>query len=92
MNLFFLIFKKWIDLRRLLVLKQVPRFHSLTLMKRNLSSQNLGSEEKRTKMAIVLTENERELCQLLRNVVQERNLKSTMRIAGGWVRDKVILL
>jgi len=43
-------------------------------------------------MAIVLTENERELCQLLRNVVQERNLKSTMRIAGGWVRDKVILL
>eukprot|EP00968_Pinguiococcus_pyrenoidosus_P005171 scaffold334_cov241-Pinguiococcus_pyrenoidosus.AAC.34 len=36
-----------------------------------------------------LTPPEERMVTLLQRVVEERNLKSTLRIAGGWVRDKV---
>lgn len=38
---------------------------------------------------IVLTAKERELFQLLREVLEKKNLRTTLRVAGGWVRDKV---
>jgi len=37
----------------------------------------------------LLTENEKSLFDLLKSYVQEEGLKSTLRVAGGWVRDKV---
>eukprot|EP00547_Thalassionema_nitzschioides_P001569 CAMPEP_0194209746 /NCGR_PEP_ID=MMETSP0156-20130528/7760_1 /TAXON_ID=33649 /ORGANISM="Thalassionema nitzschioides, Strain L26-B" /LENGTH=662 /DNA_ID=CAMNT_0038936961 /DNA_START=341 /DNA_END=2329 /DNA_ORIENTATION=+ len=37
-----------------------------------------------------LTEEEQELFDLLREVVIETKLKSTLRVAGGWVRDKLL--
>ena len=37
-----------------------------------------------------LTAKEEELFSMLDNVVQERGLNSTLRIAGGWVRDKLL--
>jgi len=38
------------------------------------------------------TDNERQIVDLLKRVVRERNLNTTLRISGGWVRDKVCLL
>jgi len=37
-----------------------------------------------------LSREEEELFDLLREVVQESKLKSTLRVAGGWVRDKLL--
>jgi len=37
-----------------------------------------------------LTPPEERMVTLLQRVVEERNLKSTLRIAGGWVRDKLL--
>eukprot|EP01119_Soliformovum_irregulare_P023646 TRINITY_DN8303_c0_g1_i1.p1 TRINITY_DN8303_c0_g1~~TRINITY_DN8303_c0_g1_i1.p1 ORF type:complete len:552 (+),score=178.47 TRINITY_DN8303_c0_g1_i1:11-1666(+) len=39
---------------------------------------------------ITLTPKEQEVIQLLRNVVEQTNCGSTLRIAGGWVRDKLL--
>jgi tRNA nucleotidyltransferase/poly(A) polymerase len=39
---------------------------------------------------ISLTEKEEELFTLLLNVVKNSNLNTTLRVAGGWVRDKLI--
>jgi hypothetical protein len=38
---------------------------------------------------VQLTETEARICALLTRVVAERQLDTTLRIAGGWVRDKV---
>jgi len=37
-----------------------------------------------------LTEEEQELFELLRSVTKECGMKSTLRVAGGWVRDKIL--
>ena len=39
---------------------------------------------------IDLTEEEEELFDLLRTVTTECGMKSTLRVAGGWVRDKIL--
>ncbi len=39
---------------------------------------------------IDLTEEEQELFDLLRTVTTECGMKSTLRVAGGWVRDKIL--
>lgn len=38
---------------------------------------------------IVLNQKEQELFGLLREVLHKNNLNTTLRVAGGWVRDKV---
>lgn len=40
--------------------------------------------------SIQLTDEERELFQLLRRVRKETNLSTTLRVAGGWIRDKLL--
>mmetsp|Transcript_20091 Transcript_20091/g.42033 ORF Transcript_20091/g.42033 Transcript_20091/m.42033 type:complete len:895 (-) Transcript_20091:240-2924(-) len=40
--------------------------------------------------SIVLTEEEQELFSLLRRVRKDTNLDTTLRVAGGWVRDKLL--
>lgn len=43
-----------------------------------------------TSYRIELTEDESELFELLRQVTAETKLGSTLRVAGGWVRDKLL--
>jgi len=50
----------------------------------------MSDSRKKLKVSIELTPQEQQICDLLKEVVAERNLKTTMRVAGGWVRDKVI--
>lgn len=38
---------------------------------------------------ITLNENEKQIFSTLMQIVKEHNLKTTLRVAGGWVRDKV---
>jgi hypothetical protein len=38
---------------------------------------------------IALTPKENEIFDTLMSIVKENNLKTTLRVAGGWVRDKV---
>ena len=38
---------------------------------------------------ITLTEEETKIFDTLMDVIKENNLKTTLRVAGGWVRDKV---
>jgi hypothetical protein len=38
---------------------------------------------------ITLTELEQKIFKTLMEVVEEQKLKTTLRVAGGWVRDKV---
>jgi tRNA nucleotidyltransferase (CCA-adding enzyme) len=40
--------------------------------------------------SITLTPTEERIFALLLEVVAENNLKTTLRVAGGWVRDKVL--
>jgi tRNA nucleotidyltransferase/poly(A) polymerase len=40
--------------------------------------------------SISLTDGERDLFQLLRRVRKETHLQTTLRVAGGWVRDKLL--
>lgn len=40
---------------------------------------------------IKLTELENQIFVTLLDVVRENQLRTTLRVAGGWVRDKVIL-
>jgi tRNA nucleotidyltransferase/poly(A) polymerase len=42
------------------------------------------------KPVIQLTLEEEELFKLLRHVVEDKNLSTTLRVAGGWVRDKLL--
>lgn len=56
-------------------------------------SDNNGRNSRSTLVKIPqieLTEEERELFALLKKVVNETNLKTTLRVAGGWVRDKLL--
>jgi len=39
---------------------------------------------------ITLTENEQQIFTTLMNVVKAYQLSSTLRVAGGWVRDKIM--
>jgi tRNA nucleotidyltransferase/poly(A) polymerase len=39
---------------------------------------------------IILTQDEQELFHLLTRVIRESKLTSTLRVAGGWVRDKIL--
>ena len=41
---------------------------------------------------ITLTEKEQKLFSTLLQIVKDNNLKTTLRCAGGWVRDKVSAL
>jgi tRNA nucleotidyltransferase (CCA-adding enzyme) len=41
-------------------------------------------------MSIHLTSKEKQLCDLLLDVVKKNKLTTTLRIAGGWVRDKLL--
>lgn len=43
------------------------------------------------KRIVKLNANETKIFQLLRDCVNETNLLVTLRVAGGWVRDKVKL-
>jgi len=45
---------------------------------------------KTTSCGFELSKEENELFELLRQVVKETELKSTLRVAGGWVRDKLL--
>jgi tRNA nucleotidyltransferase/poly(A) polymerase len=38
---------------------------------------------------ITLSEQEQKIFKTLMEVVEEHQLKTTLRVAGGWVRDKV---
>ena len=42
-----------------------------------------------TKHKISLTEKEQKLFETLLAIIKEKGLKTTLRCAGGWVRDKV---
>lgn len=42
-----------------------------------------------TERIIKLNDKETEIFQLLRDCVKETKLPVTLRVAGGWVRDKV---
>ena len=39
---------------------------------------------------VQLKDSEKELFRLLKNTLQHANLKTTLRCAGGWVRDKLL--
>lgn len=41
---------------------------------------------------VKLNQNETKIFELLRACVKETKLPVTLRVAGGWVRDKVIIL
>ena len=43
----------------------------------------------KAKTQINLNEKEQEIFGTLKNVLQKYELKTTLRVAGGWVRDKV---
>ena len=45
----------------------------------------------RSDISITLTEKEQELFSVLLEANKELHLNSTLRVAGGWVRDKVWL-
>lgn len=49
-----------------------------------------SSQQKRRPIDIDLTPEEDELFSLLRQVTKECGMKSTLRVAGGWVRDKIL--
>lgn len=50
---------------------------------------NFISVERTIKDNIHPTENEAEIFRLLRDCVSRQSLPVTLRVAGGWVRDKV---
>ena len=41
---------------------------------------------------ISLTEKESKLFQTLTSILKEHNLKTVLRVSGGWVRDKVSVI
>jgi len=48
------------------------------------------SHPKKLKLSIELTPKEKQICDLLKSVVASGGLNTTMRVAGGWVRDKIL--
>lgn len=58
---------------------------------RNLSSMSLPHHDKNGYgPSINLTDDESNLFELLSQVTDEREITSTLRVAGGWVRDKLL--
>jgi tRNA nucleotidyltransferase (CCA-adding enzyme) len=49
-----------------------------------------GPIQRTIKTTIYPTENEAEIFRLLRDCVSKQNLPVTLRVAGGWVRDKLL--
>ena len=47
------------------------------------------SNKHRVDVNITLTEQEKQIFETLQSIVEENDLKTTLRVAGGWVRDKV---
>ena len=45
--------------------------------------------EKSLEAKIKVTQQEQKLFDTLMTIVKENNLNTTLRVAGGWVRDKV---
>lgn len=61
-----------------------------TLIKtKKLMEPTYNLKKHQIKDNIELTPNEKDLFSLFINFVQEENLNSILRVAGGWVRDKV---
>eukprot|EP00741_Cyanophora_paradoxa_P023683 tig00021612_g22877.t1 len=54
------------------------------------SSEEQPAKRVRIEMAVSLTPAEGKLFDLLLSVVRDRKLDTTLRVAGGWVRDKVL--
>lgn len=54
------------------------------------SNNNNNNDKSASNYSIELTEDEAKLFELLRQVTSETNLGSTLRVAGGWVRDKLL--
>ena len=78
-------------------------FASLTSQLINLPEDSFGTEGRTdvkrrpsplgrdaSNIEVDLTEEEQELFDLLRTVTKECGMKSTLRVAGGWVRDKIL--
>jgi hypothetical protein len=55
--------------------------------KTKLSSEEF--DQLLSQATVNVTEKEQELFDLLLRIVREKQLKTTLRVAGGWVRDKV---
>lgn len=70
---------------------QRRRFSSTRI---SISEKDSNGKMSRSKVVnapqIELTKEEKELFALLKKVVYETNLKTTLRVAGGWVRDKLL--
>ena len=48
--------------------------------------------EHRVDIDINISDKEREIFDTLMKVVHDNDLKTTLRVAGGWVRDKVSMI
>ena len=57
---------------------------------RNSNNNSNNNEKSGSNYNIELTEDEAKLFELLRKVTSETKLGSTLRVAGGWVRDKLL--
>lgn len=60
------------------------------LERKKYSNIRLNSQCIEKSREFQLTDDEEELFELFRNIVTELKLGSTIRIAGGWVRDKLL--
>ena len=47
-------------------------------------------QQRQRQVRIALSREEEELFDLLRTATVESGMRSTLRVAGGWVRDKII--
>mmetsp|Transcript_589 Transcript_589/g.928 ORF Transcript_589/g.928 Transcript_589/m.928 type:complete len:1025 (-) Transcript_589:6917-9991(-) len=56
----------------------------------NHNHNNMNNFQKNTGLKIDLTPEEQELFDLLAQVIKETDVSSTLRVAGGWVRDKLL--
>lgn len=59
-------------------------------MNENFSPISYGATSSGRSLQIVLSDKERKLIGLLRKFVHDTNTDCTLRIAGGWVRDKLL--
>ena len=51
-----------------------------------------AQKENESQAQVVITPQEQKLFDTLMTIVKENNLKTTLRVAGGWVRDKVSMI
>jgi tRNA nucleotidyltransferase (CCA-adding enzyme) len=65
-------------------------FHSMTFMEKDEGDNDKFKSVGTTMTKLGLTPRERQLCDILLEVVKTNSLSTTMRIAGGWVRDKLL--